>query len=136
MDGGKGQMTAALDVLENELGLDVPLCGLAKDDKHKTSELLYGEPPVPIDLDRKSQEFYLVQRIQDEVHRFAISFHRQLRGKGAIQSELDSIPGVGKNADGFCSVILNLYRPLKKRTRLKLRSSVYPNRSRRRFSTI
>lgn len=96
VDGGKGQMTAALDVLENELGIDVPVCGLAKDDKHKTSELLYGEPPTPIDLDRKSQEFYLVQRIQDEVHRFAITFHRQLRGKGAIQSELDSIPGVGQ----------------------------------------
>ncbi|MYL19975.1 excinuclease ABC subunit UvrC [Halobacillus litoralis] len=96
VDGGKGQMSAALDVLENELGIDVPLCGLAKDDKHKTSELLYGDPPSPIDLDRKSQEFYLVQRIQDEVHRFAISFHRQLRGKGAIQSELDNIPGVGQ----------------------------------------
>ncbi|SFJ14615.1 Excinuclease ABC subunit C [Halobacillus dabanensis] len=96
VDGGKGQMTAALDVLENELGIDVPLCGLAKDDKHKTSELLYGDPPGPVDFDRQSQEFYLVQRIQDEVHRFAISFHRQLRGKGAIQSELDSIPGVGE----------------------------------------
>ncbi|CDQ18234.1 Excinuclease ABC subunit C [Halobacillus karajensis] len=96
VDGGKGQMTAALDVLENELGVDIPLCGLAKDDKHKTSELLYGDPPGPIDLDRKSQEFYLVQRVQDEVHRFAISFHRQLRGKGAIQSELDNIPGVGQ----------------------------------------
>ncbi|WP_226583544.1 excinuclease ABC subunit UvrC [Halobacillus litoralis] len=96
VDGGKGQMTAAVDVLENELGIDVPLCGLAKDDKHKTSELLYGDPPSPINLDRQSQEFYLVQRIQDEVHRFAISFHRQLRGKGAIQSELDNIPGVGQ----------------------------------------
>ncbi|MFG6148335.1 excinuclease ABC subunit UvrC [Halobacillus sp. B23F22_1] len=96
VDGGKGQMTAALDVLENELGLEIPLCGLAKDDKHKTSELLYGSPPAIVDLERNSQEFYLVQRIQDEVHRFAISFHRQLRGKGAIQSELDQIPGVGQ----------------------------------------
>ncbi|WP_082233656.1 excinuclease ABC subunit UvrC [Halobacillus massiliensis] len=96
VDGGKGQMSAAIDVLENELGLDVPLCGLAKDDKHKTSELLYGDPPELVPLDRNSQEFYLVQRIQDEVHRFAISFHRQLRGKGALQSELDSIPGVGQ----------------------------------------
>ncbi|MCA0969880.1 excinuclease ABC subunit UvrC [Halobacillus litoralis] len=96
VDGGKGQMSAAQDVLENELGIDVPLCGLAKDDKHKTSELLYGDPPSVIDLNRQSQEFYLVQRIQDEVHRFAISFHRQLRGKGAIQSELDGIPGVGQ----------------------------------------
>ena len=78
VDGGKGQMSAALDVLENELGLDIPLCGLAKDDKHRTSELLYGFPPIVVDLDRKSNEFYLVQRIQDEVHRFAISFHRTI----------------------------------------------------------
>ncbi|WP_106496981.1 excinuclease ABC subunit UvrC [Lentibacillus sp. Marseille-P4043] len=96
VDGGKGQMSAALDVLENELGLDVPLCGLAKDDKHKTSELLYGFPPTVVPLSRQSQEFYLVQRIQDEVHRFAISFHRQLRGKNLVQSELDKIPGVGE----------------------------------------
>ncbi|SFD59138.1 Excinuclease ABC subunit C [Lentibacillus persicus] len=96
VDGGKGQMSAALDVLENELGLDVPLCGLAKDDKHKTSELLYGEIPEVVSLSRKSQAFYLVQRIQDEVHRFAISFHRQLRGKSLFKSELDKIPGVGE----------------------------------------
>jgi excinuclease ABC subunit C len=96
VDGGKGQMSAALDVLENELGLDMPLCGLAKDDKHKTSELLYGNPPAIVQLSRKSQPFYLVQRIQDEVHRFAISFHRQLRGKNLFQSELDKIPGVGE----------------------------------------
>ncbi|WP_186576222.1 excinuclease ABC subunit UvrC [Aquibacillus kalidii] len=96
IDGGKGQMNAALDVLENELGLDIPLCGLAKDDKHKTSELLYGNPPTIVPLDRQSQEFYLIQRIQDEVHRFAITFHRQLRGKSAFKSELDSIPGVGE----------------------------------------
>lgn len=96
VDGGKGQMSAALDVLENELGLDIPLCGLVKDDRHKTSELLYGFPPEPVPLERRSQEFYLVQRIQDEVHRFAITFHRQLRGKGLFQSELDDIPGVGE----------------------------------------
>ncbi|WP_047981720.1 excinuclease ABC subunit UvrC [Ornithinibacillus contaminans] len=96
VDGGKGQMSAALDVLENELGLDIPLCGLAKDDKHRTSELLYGFPPRVVPLDRKSQEFYLIQRIQDEVHRFAITFHRQLRGKNLFQSELDKIPGVGE----------------------------------------
>jgi len=96
IDGGKGQMNAAFDVLENELGLDIPLCGLAKDDKHKTSELLYGNPPKVIELERQSQEFYLIQRIQDEVHRFAISFHRQLRGKSAFKSELDAIPGVGE----------------------------------------
>ncbi|MFC4388278.1 excinuclease ABC subunit UvrC [Gracilibacillus marinus] len=95
VDGAKGQMSAAIDVLENELGLDIPLCGLAKDDKHRTSELLYGNPVQVVDLDRRSQEFYLIQRIQDEVHRFAITFHRQLRGKSAFRSELDHIEGVG-----------------------------------------
>ncbi|MBB6452035.1 excinuclease ABC subunit C [Salirhabdus euzebyi] len=96
VDGGKGQMSAALDVLENELGLDIPLCGLAKDDKHRTSELLYGNPPEVVQMNRKSQQFYLIQRIQDEVHRFAISFHRQLRGKSTFQSVLDDIEGVGQ----------------------------------------
>ncbi|WLV23732.1 excinuclease ABC subunit UvrC [Aciduricibacillus chroicocephali] len=95
VDGGKGQMSAALDVLENELGLDVPLAGLVKDDKHKTGELMYGTPPEIVPLERQSQVFYLVQRIQDEVHRFAITFHRQLRGKSMVRSELDSVPGVG-----------------------------------------
>src|SRR5699024_11033852 len=96
VDGGKGQMNVALDVLANELGLDIPLCGLVKDDKHKTGELLYGMPPVVMPLKRKSQEFYLVQRIQEEVHRFAITFHRQLRGKGLLHSVLDNIAGVGE----------------------------------------
>jgi len=95
VDGGKGQMSAALDVLENEFNLSIPLCGLVKDDKHKTGELLYGNPPTIVPLERRSNEFYLVQRIQEEVHRFAITFHRQLRGKGLIQSELDQIDGVG-----------------------------------------
>ncbi len=96
VDGGKGQMSAALEVLELELGLDIPVCGLIKDERHNTSELLYGNPPELISLKRDSNEFYLVQRIQDEVHRFAITFHRNLRSKGLIQSELDKIPGVGK----------------------------------------
>ncbi|GLI85438.1 hypothetical protein ANABIO32_31740 [Rossellomorea marisflavi] len=82
-------------MLENELGLDVPLGGLAKDDKHQTSELLYGNPLQIIPLEKRSQEFYLLQRIQDEVHRFAITFHRQLRGKSAFQSMLDDIDGIG-----------------------------------------
>ncbi|TFB24969.1 excinuclease ABC subunit UvrC [Filobacillus milosensis] len=95
VDGSKGQMSAAKEVLEDELGLDIPICGLAKDDKHKTSELLYGDPPETVLLKRNEQSFYLIQRIQDEVHRFAISFHRQLRGKSAIQSSLDEIEGIG-----------------------------------------
>ncbi len=96
VDGGKGQMSAALEVLELELGIDVPVCGLIKDERHSTSELIYGDPPEVVSLGRSSNEFYLVQRIQDEVHRFAITFHRQLRSKGLIQSELDKVPGVGK----------------------------------------
>jgi excinuclease ABC subunit C len=96
IDGGKGHVEAVRDVLENELGLDIPLAGLVKDDKHKTSNLLYGNPLEIIPLGRNSQEFYLLQRIQDEVHRFAITFHRQTRGKSAFQSVLDDISGVGE----------------------------------------
>ncbi|WP_462412430.1 excinuclease ABC subunit UvrC [Neobacillus sp. Marseille-QA0830] len=96
IDGGKTHVEAVKDVLENELGLDIPIAGLAKDEKHRTSQLLYGDPLEIIPLGRNSQEFYLLQRIQDEVHRFAITFHRQLRGKTAFQSMLDDIPGVGE----------------------------------------
>lgn len=96
IDGGKGQISAAMDVLENELGLYIPVCGLAKDDKHKTAQLLYGDPPEPVVLKRESYEFYLLQRIQDEVHRFAITFHRQARSKTMLASQLDEIPGIGE----------------------------------------
>ncbi|WP_442852690.1 excinuclease ABC subunit UvrC [Bacillus sp. J33] len=96
IDGGKGHVEAVRDVLENELGLDIPLAGLVKDEKHRTSQLLYGSPLEIIPLARNSQEFYLLQRIQDEVHRFAITFHRQLRGKSVFQSILDEIPGIGE----------------------------------------
>jgi excinuclease ABC subunit C len=96
VDGGKGQISAATDVLENELGLFIPVCGLVKDEKHRTSQLMAGDPPEIIPLARDSKEFYLLQRIQDEVHRFAISFHRQVRSKSLIASQLDAIPGVGE----------------------------------------
>ncbi|WP_223881893.1 excinuclease ABC subunit UvrC [Niallia endozanthoxylica] len=96
IDGGKGHIEAVRDILENELGIDVPIAGLAKDEKHRTSQLLYGSPLEVIELARNSQEFYLLQRIQDEVHRFAITFHRQLRGKNAFQSILDDVPGIGE----------------------------------------
>lgn len=96
IDGGKGHVEAVRDVLENELNLDIPISGLVKDEKHRTSQLLYGNPLETIPLARNSKEFYLLQRIQDEVHRFAITFHRQLRGKNAFQSMLDDIPGIGE----------------------------------------
>ncbi|MFF5396842.1 excinuclease ABC subunit UvrC [Peribacillus butanolivorans] len=96
IDGGKGHVEAVRDILENELGLDIPLSGLIKDEKHRTSQLMIGNPLELVPLDSRSQEFYLLQRIQDEVHRFAITFHRQLRGKNAVHSLLDDIPGVGE----------------------------------------
>ncbi|SDT20965.1 Excinuclease ABC subunit C [Paenibacillaceae bacterium GAS479] len=96
VDGGKGQISAAVDILENELGLHVPVCGLVKDAKHKTAQLMVGDPPEPIILPRDSQEFYLLQRIQEEVHRFAITFHREQRGKSMVESRLDSISGIGE----------------------------------------
>lgn len=95
VDGGKGQMEVARSVLQNELGLTIPIAGLAKDEKHNTSQLLFGEPPVPVEMKRTSDAFYLLQRIQDEVHRFAITFLRQQHQKNAIQSVLDEIEGVG-----------------------------------------
>jgi excinuclease ABC subunit C len=96
IDGGKGQISAAMEVLQDELGLYIPVCGLAKDEKHKTAELLFGDPPSPVELKRDSYEFYLLQRIQDEVHRFAITFHRSARSKSLLSSQLDEIPGVGE----------------------------------------
>lgn len=96
IDGGKGHLEAVREVLLDELSLDIPVAGLVKDDKHRTSQLLFGNPLEIIPLERNSQEFYLLQRIQDEVHRFAITFHRQLRGKNAFQSLLDDIPGIGE----------------------------------------
>lgn len=95
IDGGKGQVDAAKEVLDNQLGLDIPIAGLAKNDKHKTSELLFGANLEIIPLERNSQEFFLLQRIQDEVHRFAITFHRQLRSKNSFSSRLDDIEGLG-----------------------------------------
>lgn len=95
VDGGKGQMSVAIDVLENELGLDIPVAGLRKNAKHRTSELLYGVNAEVVSLKKNSQAFYLLQRIQDEVHRFAITFHRQTRQKHGLTSVLDNIDGIG-----------------------------------------
>lgn len=92
MDGGKGQVNVALEVLE-KLGLSIPVCGMVKDDNHRTRGLYYNNTELPIDRD--SECFRLITRIQDEAHRFAITFHRQLRGKSQVHSVLDDIPGVG-----------------------------------------
>lgn len=95
IDGGQGQVNTAKQVIKDELGLDIPIAGLQKNDKHQTHELLFGDPLQVIELSRTSQEFFLLQRIQDEVHRFAITFHRQLRSKNSFSSQLDGIEGLG-----------------------------------------
>ncbi|WEV44595.1 excinuclease ABC subunit UvrC [Streptococcaceae bacterium ESL0687] len=95
MDGGEGQVNAARSILYDKLGLDIPIAGLAKNDRHQTHDILFGDPLEVIPLSRKSEEFFLLQRIQDEVHRFAITFHRELRSKNSFASKLDGIAGLG-----------------------------------------
>ena len=95
IDGGQGQVNVAKEVIQNQLGLDIPIAGLQKNDRHQTHELLFGDPLQVVELSRNSQEFFLLQRIQDEVHRFAITFHRQLRSKNSFSSQLDGIEGLG-----------------------------------------
>ena len=94
-DGGKGQMEVVREVVEDELKLNIPIAGLAKNDRHRTNELLYGFPPVVVGMSTSSELFHVLTRIQDEVHRFAITFHRDKRSKRALHSELDDIPGIG-----------------------------------------
>ncbi len=126
VDGGKGHIEAVRDVLENELGLEIPLAGLAKDDKHRTSQLLFGNPLTTVPLARNSQEFYLLQRIQDEVHRFAITFHRQLRGKSVFQSTLDDIPGIGEKRKKMLLKHFGSVKKLKEATMEELTSAGLP----------
>ena len=94
-DGGKGQMEVIREVIQDELNLDIPIAGLAKDDRHRTNELLYGFPPMTIALKTDSELFHVLTQLQDEVHRFAITFHRDKRSKRALHSELDDIAGIG-----------------------------------------
>lgn len=111
IDGGKGQVEVARDVLQNQLGLDIPVAGMAKNEKHQTSELIYGEPLDVVPLSRQSSAFFLLQRIQDEVHRFAITFHRQLRSKNSFSSKLDQISGLGPKRK---KLLLTHFKSMKK----------------------
>ena len=105
-DGGKGQMEVIRQVIQDELNLDIPIAGLAKDDRHRTNELLYGFPPIHVALKVESELFHVLTQIQDEVHRFAIEFHRNKRSKRALHSELDNIKGVGpKTRDGLLNAL-------------------------------
>lgn len=110
-DGGAGQMSVVRTVVEDELGLQIPIAGLAKDDRHRTHELLYGNPPMTIGLKQDSALFRLLTQIQDEVHRYAISFHRDKRSKSQLRSELDTIPGVGPKTK---QVLLKAFKSVKR----------------------
>ena len=94
-DGGRGQMEVIREVIQDELKLDIPIAGLAKNDRHRTNELLYGFPPMTVALKTDSELFHVLTQLQDEVHRFAITFHREKRSKHALHSELDEIKGIG-----------------------------------------
>ena len=110
-DGGIGQMSVVRTIIEDELGLHIPIAGLAKDDRHRTHELLYGNPPMTVALKQDSALFRLLTQIQDEVHRFAITFHRDKRSKSQLRSELDSIPGVGPKAK---QLLLKAFKSVKR----------------------
>ena len=110
-DGGKGQMEVVRTVIEDELGLRIPIAGLAKDGHHRTAELLFGFPPEPIGMRMDSPLFHLLTRMQDEVHRFAITFHKDKRSKGQVKSELDHIKGIGEKTK---VVLLRRFKSLKR----------------------
>jgi len=110
-DGGKGQMEVIREVIQDELNLDIPIAGLAKDDRHRTNELLYGFPPRTVQLKTDSELFHVLTRLQDEVHRFAITFHREKRSKHALHSELDDIKGIGpKTRDELLKALKSVKR--------------------------
>ena len=110
-DGGLGQMSVVREVVEQELGLQIPIAGLAKDNRHRTNELLYGNPPQTIGLKTDSELFKVLTHIQDEVHRFAITFHRDKRSKHALHSELDEIPGIGPKTK---QTLISTFKSLKR----------------------
>lgn len=110
-DGGKGQMEVIRQAVQDELGLDIPIAGLAKDDRHRTNELLYGFPPRVVGMKDTSELFKVLTHLQDEVHRFAITFHREKRSKHALHSELDNIKGIGpKTRDGLLNALKSVKR--------------------------
>ena len=110
-DGGKGQMEVVRQVIEDELQLSIAIAGLAKDDRHRTNELLFGFPPKVVGMKTDSELFHILTHIQDEVHRYAITFHRDKRSKHALHSELDDISGIGpKTRD----LLLNTFKTVKR----------------------
>ena len=128
-DGGKGQMEVIREVIQDELNLDIPIAGLAKNDRHRTNELLYGFPPMTIQLKTDSELFHVLTQLQDEVHRFAIEFHRNKRSKRALTSELDSIKGIGpKGRDALLNALKSVRR-IREATEAELSSVIGPSKA-------
>lgn len=129
-DGGKGQMEVVRQVVEDELNLQIPIAGLAKDDKHRTHELLYGFPPQVVGMKTDSSLFHLLTHIQDEVHRFAITFHRDKRSKHQLASELDNIKGVGKKSIELLFKKFKSVKRIKEATEEDLAAIIGPSKAR------
>jgi len=128
-DGGKGQMEVVREVVEDELHLNIPVAGLAKDDKHRTNELLFGFPTQVIGLKTDSALFRLLTQIQDEVHRFAISFHRDKRSKHQIASELDKIKGIGPKTKELLLKKLHSVKRIREAQKADLEALIGPQKA-------
>ncbi|MDY5767801.1 MAG: excinuclease ABC subunit UvrC [Alloprevotella sp.] len=135
-DGGRGQMEVIRAVVEDELGLQIPIAGLAKDDRHRTRELLYGFPPQSVGLAPDSQLFRTLTAMQDEVHRFAIQFHRDKRSKRQTASELDALPGVGPATKALLLKEFKSVKRLKSATQAELQQLLGPSRGEKLFGTL
>lgn len=128
-DGGQGQMSVVREVVEGELHLDIPIAGLAKDDRHRTNELLYGWPPVVVGMKTDSELFHLLTHMQDEVHRFAITFHRDKRSKHALHSELDDIKGIGPKTKDLLLKELKTVKRIKEESIEEIAAIIGPSKA-------
>ena len=135
-DGGKGQMEVIRQVVEDELHLDIPIAGLAKDDRHRTHELLYGFPPMTVGMKADSQLFRVLTQMQDEVHRFAITFHRDKRSKRQLASALDNVPGVGTKTKELLLKTYGSFKRIKEASVEQLQQTLGENRGKKLFENI
>ena len=135
-DGGKGQMEMIREIIEDELHLDIPIAGLAKDDRHRTREMLYGFPPAVVGIKPESQLFRTLTAMQDEVHRFAITFHRDKRSKRQTASELDSVKGIGPATKGALLKHFKSVKRIKEATEEEICALLGPAKGQKLYSAI
>ena len=128
-DGGRGQMEVIRQVIQDELNLDIPIAGLAKNDRHRTNELLYGFPPMVIALKTDSELFHVLTQLQDEVHRFAIAYHREKRSKRALHSELDDIKGIGPKTRNNLLKTFKTVKSIREAEMAELTAAVGPSKA-------